>query len=67
MTTPPAHGTHTKEIASGVISTALDILREAGGLLENVPYAEAIAGIVGKLFEIKEVSDSRFLAQVFTH
>lgn len=43
---------------SGIVTTTCEVVKEVGGLLENVPYVQAIAGIVVKIAAIRDVSQS---------
>ena len=39
----------------GAIDTILNVAKEAGGLLKDVPYVKAVAGTVVQIIQMKEV------------
>ena len=53
--------THSKDhsyrdLASSVVCTALNITKELGELLKDVPYVCAVAGVILQIIKIRDVS-----------
>ena len=56
VATPRRDETHAElEAAVSTISTALSVLKDVTGALQNIPYVGAVAAATAKVLEIREV------------